>query len=602
MKVFAVGGLSLMLYASPIWSPQFSEGVSSPGRAILTDDERQASVYLLAYEWVFTILMFLFHVILALCCGYWVTSFDALASSDSKAFLMAQFERQMGKEDLLKDESDAILRQHHFRKALRYMGVPIPQTTFGLCLTLFLQFLRQATHWVPFGTAVDHWFTLTFHNEAAVTEVANNYFMLSQEFFSNSKFPLEGWVCLFRALNLSEVLGPSPLLVNVYSSLAFQIATRLPSLCIVFSGLLPYFWKMGIVTERNASLGKKSIGWTSLLDAWGKTAYGELDTAAQKFEVVSKICIEAGWPSMAWQAKIFKCAIECIRGDLRCAERTLKDIKDTTELSKHSPCFFARSRKIKIHFSFLFFFPSESPALTYWTLIVELGISVMKDETMEESVALMARMSKLRQEWKPKGTRWFNTVSVLDTITRSVHCIVLYRNGDPTAVDQAERCVVESRDTPYIIFSGTHLCLKLLCEATLGIWRDIQAGGKAAEPWKDINVDRLKRILKESISILKKLSTLYVVAEATHLYYSGVQARLEGDRPRAVNFLERGLVVSRKLNLKLEEALCMLELCLAEDQPKLEKLLHACDLIEATGWMHHYRIARGYLSPHYVTV
>jgi hypothetical protein len=92
---------------------------------------------------------------------------------------------------------------------------------------------------------------------------------------------------------------------------------------------------MGIITERRATLGKKTIGWTSLLDAWGKTAFGELDCAAHKFDVVSKICAEAGWVSMAWQARIFKSVIECIKGDLRTAQKTLDAVR-STDTSKHN--------------------------------------------------------------------------------------------------------------------------------------------------------------------------------------------------------------------------------------------------------------------------
>jgi len=115
---------------------------------------------------------------------------------------------------------------------------------------------------------------------------------------------------------------------------------------------------MGIVTERHSTLGKRSIGWTSLLDAWGKTAFGELDIAAKKFDVVSNICTEAGWHSMAWQARVFKAVIECIKGDLRTAQKTLDTVKTlNTEKVIKSKKSFLLSFSV-FFFLFLSFFSS----------------------------------------------------------------------------------------------------------------------------------------------------------------------------------------------------------------------------------------------------
>ena len=221
---------------------------------------------------------------------------------------------------------------------------------------------------------------------------------------------------------------------------------------------------------------------------------------------------------------------------------------------------------------------------------------MIHDDNMDRSSELLKLMTTIREEWKPKGTRWFNTIPVLDTIASSFNSFALYRCRDPIAVVHAEKSVSLNRNSSYIIFSGTHICLRLLCEAAAGIWRDLLAGGAAAEAWKGIEVERPRTILKESIAVLQNLNKLYVVVEATLLYYKGVMSKLEGDHVRAKRILERGLAVSRKLNLRLEEGLFVLELCLLDPQPKLEQLIHACDIIESTGSNYYLSLARRYLN------
>jgi len=148
---------------------------------------------------------------------------------------MAQIERKMGKEILLSEEPSEtrdevshfcshLLLQYqcntnetsifnlaqHFRKALQYMGVPLPHTTVGLVLSFIFEIIRQITHWLPWGTKLDKFLTKTFHNEQSVMEIATNYHMLSQEFFSNSQFPFEGWVCLIRGCYFVSRLFSTP--------------------------------------------------------------------------------------------------------------------------------------------------------------------------------------------------------------------------------------------------------------------------------------------------------------------------------------------------------------------------------------------------------
>jgi len=489
---------------------------------------------------------------------------------------------------------------------------------------------------------LDRVLTKMFHNEKSVMEIANNYYMLSQEFFSNSKFPLEGWVCLLRALNLAESLDPSPLLVGTYSSIAFQLATRFPYFCSLFGFFFKYYWKMGNLAEKNSHLGKKTIGWTSLLDAWGKTAYGELDCAAEKFEKVSRICEESGWSSLCWQARLFKAVIECIKGDFNQAEKTLNLIRSKS--------------------------PMTTPAQEFWTTTVELGIHVNMDRDLDQSFELLERSKKIRSEWKPKGTRWFNTPSVHETISCGFSCFLHFRKRDPMALEYAEQFVALNRHSSFVIFSGTHICIKVIAEAICCIWRekishsasnlsclcsastitdsslsyaqndyiaatttvtsdyhlssstsfiDLDSAGtpisppsspvvsglgcshgnrEQENPWKTVEIARLREVMSEVVSILNQLCTIYVVAEATLLLYKGIRAKLEGESKKAKALLTKGLGVSQKLNLRLEEGLFLLELTLMEPSPSIESLVHACDIIESTGANYHAMMARKYAN------
>jgi len=186
-------------------------------------------------------------------------------------------------------------------------------------------------------------------------------------------------------------------------------------------------------------------------------------------------------------------------------------------------------------------------------------------------------------------------------------------------LDYAEKFMMLNRDSSYVVFSGTHLCLRIVCEGMLGIWREKLEGGAKGEVWKGIEISRLRQILKESHTVLSNLRSLYVVADATLLvtlspffssidcltanrflyfpsfasqYNRGVRAKLEGDEKKAKETLNKGLIVSQRLNLRLEEGLFLLELAFLEPYPVAEKILQACDIIESTGAKYHLSFAR----------
>jgi len=87
----------------------------------------------------------------------------------------------------------------------------------------------------------------------------------------------------------------------------------------------------------------------------------------------------------------------------------------------------------------------------------------------------------------------------------------------PFFLDCAEQFLALNKNSPNLVFSGTCICLRYVVDAVFSIWREKLAGGEAAETWKDIEIQRLKHIIKDSFSVLKKLSTIYVIATVNQL-------------------------------------------------------------------------------------
>jgi len=327
---------------------------------------------------------------------------------------------------------------------------------------------------------------------------------------------------------------------------------------------------MGIITETKSKLGKKSIGWTDILAAWGKAAFGELDYAINKFAKAGDVCEESGWYSLCWQARVFKGLIESVKGDYRQAEKTLKTLRNQT---------------------------ISTPALEFWVHTVELGLHTYIDSDLHTVTELYEKTKKIRSDWKPKGTQWYNTEIVMDTVLNGLSCFVLLRKSNPLAIEYAQRTVHLSHDMSYVFFSAIHFSLKVVCESLISIWRDKLDTDEKAEIWANISIARIQSLLKDALVELSRIHGIYYVAGSTILYYKGMQAKFERDTQNAEKFFREGLKVAKRAKLTLDEGLYTLELAQLESPPKFDQLFQATEIIEKTGAYYHLSIARRAFNP-----
>eukprot|EP01135_Chromosphaera_perkinsii_P011103 Nk52_evm12s2340 gene=Nk52_evmTU12s2340 len=273
---------------------------------------------------IFNILFRMLGILLAVCLS-WQLFFDGPGVlAHSKRHYLAMKERKAGNIALSSPYIE--IPERHFLNALAYLGCsPLPTSTGGLLLTFTCELLRQLTHLLRFGLYISKYTVRYSSSEEVTEEQAKAYYALNQLYFGDPlHFPLEGWVCLLKALNLAQSLPDCPVAAMSYASISFQLMFNLSNKWYFPAKTLSMFYRMrGLQTMRSNSCQEsdKTKGWLGLMDAWGTAAFGRLYDACECFKVAKRSYENCGLYLMAWEANLFHFFSTVMYGDLAAASK-----------------------------------------------------------------------------------------------------------------------------------------------------------------------------------------------------------------------------------------------------------------------------------------
>eukprot|EP01137_Pigoraptor_chileana_P011553 Opistho-2@62622 len=240
---------------------------------------------------------------------------------NSRRFNLALEERRKGTKRLIAARC-ADTAERHFINALTYFDCSAPPSSrLGLAIALCVEIFVQITHMMKWGQKLARYSVTRSGAEVTTEECAKTYLSLNQLYFANATdVPLEGWVCLLKAINFAESTEPSQTLAKAYSILAFQLAFRLGGGRITrrpLGFLARMYRRLAAQTGMQTKVSEQTRGYISLLDAWEFAACGDVDAAASRFEKASIFYADCGLKLMAWEARVFQGFALAVHGRVR---------------------------------------------------------------------------------------------------------------------------------------------------------------------------------------------------------------------------------------------------------------------------------------------